>query len=489
MSTGAMGDDGVRWPLEPDLPGPPDPDAIPVDALPPALRAHVESVAGATQTPTDMGVMLVLGAVSAALRGCAEVEVDGRGWREMVVLYIAAVLPPAARKSAVYAHMTAPLAAWERDAMAAAGPEYRRAMDRVEVARQALAHVRQQASRGRAQPSAVADARAELDAAEAAVQPWPRMIAADATPEAIVQIMSTTGGSIAIMAPEGDPLAIADGRYTDAARVDELLRAWTGEPITVDRIAREPLRVDRPALTLAVCVQPAALQALAHARVHRGRGLWGRIMWCVPDAGLGRRLTGRDVPHLDLAAAERYARVLRALADAAWAATTPQLLGLSPEAVELLYRVEGEVERGLAPGGHLSAAPDWAGKAVGQAVRVAALLELAARAEDGRPMWSGPIGAWAMDGGIRLVRAAALESEAAAAPDPAEDLLSQTGAAAWSGYSTRQLRALTRSGELPDHGRRNAPRYRRGDLPRKSGGSGAGEYDPAADAARLLEAS
>ena len=404
-----MGDDGVRWPLEPDLPRPPDPEPLPLDALPPALRAHVESVAAATQTPTDMAALLTLAAVSAALRGVAEIRVDGRDWREMGVLYAAVVAPPAARKSPVYAHMIAPLVAWERDALEAAGPAHRRAMDAAEVARAALTHVRGQAARGRSSRQDVEDARTELDAAEAAVPSLPRLLAADATPEALVRIMASTGGSVAVLAPEGDPLALADGRYSDAARVDELLRAWGGESIRVDRIAREPLRVDRPALTMGVCVQPAALEALQHARVHRGRGLWARIIWCAPDHGLGRRLTGRDVPSLDVVAAQRYARVLRSLADAAWAdgrPTEPHVLEPTDEALEIVYTAESVVEAEMGPGGEYAAIADVAGKLVGQALRLAVLLELAARAEDGRPMWSAPLGAWAVDGGWRLARAA-----------------------------------------------------------------------------------
>ncbi|MGH7475103.1 MAG: DUF3987 domain-containing protein, partial [Longimicrobiales bacterium] len=148
------------WPDCPQLPGPPDPNPVPVDVLPPVLRAQVESVAGATQTPPDMGVLLTLAVVSAALRGRAEVLVDAnRGWREMAVIYTAVVMPPAARKSPVYAHLTAPLYAWEREALERTGPDYRRALDRVEVARAAMTHVRGAAARGKGTASAVAHAR------------------------------------------------------------------------------------------------------------------------------------------------------------------------------------------------------------------------------------------------------------------------------------------------------------------------------------------
>jgi replicative DNA helicase len=80
-------------------------------------------------------------------------------------------------------------------------------------------------------------------------------------------------------------------------------------------------------------------------------------------------------------------------------------LSLDPGALELLHGFEAEVEEALGDGGRFEGIRDWAGKMVGHSVRVAALLELAARAGDGRPLFGSPIGSWAMDGGIRLLRA------------------------------------------------------------------------------------
>lgn len=47
----------------------------------------------------------------------------------------------------------------------------------------------------------------------------------------------------------------------------------------------------------------------------------------------------------------------------------------------------------------------------------------------------------------------------------ADELLTAQEAAAWSGYTTRHLRGL----DLPNHGRKGSPLYRRADLPRKPG--------------------
>ena len=73
--------------------------------------------------------------------------------------------------------------------------------------------------------------------------------------------------------------------------------------------------------------------------------------------------------------------------------------------------------------------------------------------------------------------------------EAADEALTLREAAAESGYSERRLRELLAEGEIPQAGRKGAPRIRRADLPRKrkSGLSGGGGYDPDADAEELAE--
>jgi hypothetical protein len=89
------------------------------------------------------------------------------------------------------------------------------------------------------------------------------------------------------------------------------------------------------------------------------------------------------------------------------------------------------------------------------------------------------------DRGARVARLHADELEQASA-DLADETLTLSEAAAESGYSERRLRELLTSGEVPQAGRRGAPRIRRGDLPRKPGATTTAAYDPEADAASLL---
>ena len=65
--------------------------------------------------------------------------------------------------------------------------------------------------------------------------------------------------------------------------------------------------------------------------------------------------------------------------------------------------------------------------------------------------------------------------------------LTLTEASNESGYSKRRLRELVAEGAIPNAGRKNAPRIRRGDLPRKPGTRGD-PFDPVAEARAILGA-
>jgi hypothetical protein len=74
----------------------------------------------------------------------------------------------------------------------------------------------------------------------------------------------------------------------------------------------------------------------------------------------------------------------------------------------------------------------------------------------------------------------------AALREAAETPLTLAEAARESGYSERRLRELLAAGAIPNAGRKNAPRIRRADLPRKASRAVQRGYDPRGDAARLL---
>lgn len=407
-----VGDGSHPWPLAlPKTPGAPEPSPLPLDALPPALRAHAASVANAVQVASDMTALLGLCAVSAAVAGKVEVRVDDAWQRESVSLYGVVVAPPGERKSAAYREMISPIRDWESDAVARVAPLRRTAREQADVAERRLKRRKDEAARGAATADAVlAEARAYENALRA-VPVLPTLLASDSTPEALVEQMAEQGGRIAVMSPEGGPFRILDGRYSDGiARLEELAQAYDGEELRTRRVGRATKPVRRPALTLAVALQPSVLSSIRNGRSLRGQGIYGRISWVVPESLVGRRVDSSEAPAINEDAKDQYTKVLRALLEWQPAQTeddgtlVPHPLTLSKEATAVKREYHYRVEAAMGEGGTLAGMCDYANKSVGRAVRLAVLLDVFARATKGQPL-DAPLSGWAMDGGVRISEA------------------------------------------------------------------------------------
>jgi hypothetical protein len=350
-----------EWPESPDQPGSPNPTPLPIDVLPQVLQRHAVSVADAIQVPTDLPCLLSLSCVSAALAGRVEIDVRP-GWREPVGIYTACILPPASRKSPCYRAMVAPVSEWEANAIRQTAP---------------------------------ADGR---------------LLAGDITPEEMVCRMAAQGGRLAILEPEPGPLQLLAGHYSKSARLNELKKAWSGETLIVDRVGRATVRVPRPALTLALMLQPGVIESLPHSATFRHEGVLGRILWAAPPHNLGHRLTGAAVPPINEEAENNYRHILHTLLDTSPAGWTedgmprPHVLPLTSEAIEVLHAFEAQTEMELADGGRYEEILDWAGKMAGQSVRVAALLALAERVGAGMKLMM-PIDGCSMAGAVKLLQA------------------------------------------------------------------------------------
>ncbi|GMV07923.1 MAG: hypothetical protein AMXMBFR53_41980 [Gemmatimonadota bacterium] len=92
---------------------------------------------------------------------------------------------------------------------------------------------------------------------------------------------------------------------------------------------------------------------------------------------------------------------------------------------------------------------------------------------------------WAAAEGAACALEVAAGELQAALREAADALVTTREAARISGRSARTLRAMVADGRLRNHGRRGAPRFRRGDL-LGAGAKRADGYDAAADARAVL---
>ncbi|MGW8570612.1 DUF3987 domain-containing protein [Streptomyces niveus] len=363
---------------------------FPVGALAPWIAEHVAAVAEFTQTPPDLAATMALAAVATAAGGRVQVEVRP-GWREQSNLYLVCAMPPASRKSDVFAAMTEPIYDVERQLQ----EESRASIIEAETAKEAaVAEAEGLMAKARKpgdsidRTALVAEASAaKLLAEEIHVPPRPRLtVSGDITPEPLAQQLAVHR-CLAALSPEGDLFDIIAGRYSAKPNLGVFLQAHKGERLQTDRITREQPSVDKPALTVGITPQPAVLQDLASTPGARDRGLLARFLYALPPSNLGYRKT-RTTP-VPAPIAQRYHSRLTRLLHTFYALPEPVNVTLTPTADRAVEALQDKLEASLRPDQPLAHLPDWAGKLVGHTARVALLLHLADRVTSDN--WDQPV--------------------------------------------------------------------------------------------------
>lgn len=357
------------------------PPPFPLSSLPDWGKAMVEGVAEETQTAPDIAAAFFLGGLSTAAGGKAIIRVRG-GWHEPTNLYLVPVAPPGTRKSAVFRAMTSPLYAAEEALVIAGRTKIRMA----ELLRLQLEEA-DRVAKSKAAKSGDANDLAQAESTAIALEETPlpnevQLIAKNVTPEECSTILSEQGGRLAILSAEGDIFDIVCGRYSNGVpALTPFLEAHAGDVLKVNRRGRSEY-VQSPALTIAVCVQPAVLSFIAEKPRLRGQGMLARYLYSLPQDTVGYRKSEPDLipDHVRDTFEEKMKALVVGLAE--W--DKPQILTMSTAAVKLVIEFQDEIEPKLrANGGELNSLRDWASKLVGAAVRIAALLHLAAHVDDG----------------------------------------------------------------------------------------------------------
>ena len=447
--------------------------SFPVEALPSVLAEWVRATAGATQTPLDLAAGMALASLSTAALGTATVRC-APGWEEELALWIVCVLPSGERKSAVLRSALEAVREFERERVEEARP----AVAREDARREALESRRKDLVRkvgaGKADPSELADVAVRLDAA--GEQVLPRMLADDATPEALGGLLARHG-SIGVIAAESALLDNLAGRYADGrANLHLACQAYSGEPTRIDRRGRDPEQLERPLLALGLCVQPHVLTRIAAEETMREQGFLARGVFLLPSSNVGARDT--DPPPVPSPVAAGYRECVRRVAALRQTDTTDTTghggssvgsvarshevtLRFSDDAARRFATMRAAHEPRLAPGyGDLAPVATWANRHPGRVARLAGLLHLAEH-PPGR----------------------AIDAHTFAAAERIGEHLISHALAALAGDAQRQ--ALERGVAWLDH--QEKPTVTLRDLHRGPAGGGHGNVEQARRLADLLE--
>lgn len=365
----------LRWPEPGELraePLPPWPEKV----FPPWADRFGAEYSRAMCAPRAMLDGWIFAALSVAAGGRLLV-VPWEGWTEPVTLYVAVVGPPGAKKSPTIVVAMAPLHEMEKRRQASATPLVVEARAKREIAEKRMEKVKRLA----ADPTATDDARRDREreatqlAAELAkpAPVMPRLIAGDATPEALAALLADQGERLALLSGETALFGHAAGRYSDDPAIEVLLSAHARERVPVDRIGRPPLVLNAPMLTVGVGCQPAVI---AKARRHDGRGLLARFLWIAPDHVIGWRDTTAPAP-IDPLTVSAYAEGLRRVERLCFDLQHSRTLRLGDHARSVFEGVRAQLESERREGGSLAELDGWAAKADGLVLRIAALLHVA----------------------------------------------------------------------------------------------------------------
>jgi replicative DNA helicase len=357
--------------------------AFPLDCLPDWLGDWAAAEAEATQTPPDLAALLVLAQAGAALAKKVRV-VPRTGWSEPTNLFVVVALPSGERKSAVFRHALAPALAFEAEERARLAPEIAE-----KASEQRVLEKKQQRLEDRAakcsDPGELEAVRAELkevarELARHVVPDEPQIVCDDVTPEKLSSLLDRQGGRMLQASAEGTAFEIAKGRYGERPNFDVYLKGHAGDRLNSGRIGRRGETVERPALSVALAVQPDVVHGLAEHATMKRRGFLARFLYGLPASKVGRRkVAAAPVPgHV----AERFHACMLGL----WhqpgglderGHPCPQRLPFAPAADHLLRAFERWLEPQLAEGEELSLLAGWANKLAGACARLAAILHAA----------------------------------------------------------------------------------------------------------------
>lgn len=345
---------------------------FPLEALPEWLGAYVADVAASLQVPINMPAAFALGTLATAGAGKATMNPHG-DHAEPVNLFVALIAPPGAKKSGTVAAFLKPIAEFERELGERAKPQLRA----LRVARQRLEGDLARAQR-EGDWSTVEKITEELEATPEPIAP--RLTADDVTAQKLVSLLAAHQ-RIAVISAEPSIFPTMLGRWTSGkgdSELDVFLKGHAGDDIKVDRLGRASEVVHAPCLTMAIALQPVALESLNRADT-AGRGLLARFIWVTaPDMrGSVRLRNARPIPE---GHRSEFSRGLRAMLELEPDGTVLRLDASAAAAWESF--VDG-FELRLGPGGDLRDMNGWGEKLRGMVARIAGLLHLAEHGQEG----------------------------------------------------------------------------------------------------------
>lgn len=297
------------------------------------------------------------------------------GWDEPPNLYIAVVQEPSERKSPTMKEVLVPVYEYETEENERLAPEIATYKAKKEVLENRIRNTINSLSKsGKKKGDEKYLDMGDLDTFQNELNQLEevapvRLAVDDVTMEVLGKLLEQNKERIGIMSTEGGIFNILAGRYSDKTVIDIVLKAYSGDRFSQDRLGRKGQTLNNPLITMLLYVQPIIIKEVMENSEFVGRGLNARFLYSIPPSTIGkRRYRVMEIPEADRA--EYVDTVKRLLA-----IPVPE----NPKAVELdgdadkiaesyFYEIEKEME---------DASPEfraWLGKLHGTTMRIALSL-------------------------------------------------------------------------------------------------------------------
>lgn len=379
------GEDSDGWPDPQSMTAKFDPEPYPTDALPDTVRAAVEEVASFVKAPMSMVASSSLAALSLAIQAHADAK-RAEKLHGPVGLFLLTIADSGERKSTCDGFFTRSIRDYEEAEAELAKSllkDYRSALEAWDAKHSGIKElIRQLAKNGKSTQSADSSLR-DMEHDKPEEPKVPRLIYADATPEALAFGLAKKWPSGGVVSAEAGIVFGSHGMGGDSVmrNLATLNQLWDGNSLTIDRKSSESFTARGARLTVALQVQEPTLRAFFDKSgvLARGTGFLARFLVAWPESTQGHRLfteAPENWPALD-AFNRRISEILNQpvpMDDGG--ALVPPMLPFSPEAKAVWIEYYDKIESKLASGGELYDVRDVASKSADNAARLATLFQI-----------------------------------------------------------------------------------------------------------------
>jgi putative DNA primase/helicase len=373
------------WPAPQPMAAKVESEPYPRDALPSAIRAAVDEVAGFVKAPIPLVASSALAAVSLVCQAHGDVKRAEKlqGPTSLALLNIA---DSGERKSTVDGFFTQPIRDYEKEKLQQGKPEREKhdaAMAAWLVKCGGVSEkIRQLSKEGKQTEGAEGELRT-LHHNKPKPPRTHRLIYSDTTPESLAYDLHIKYPSAGVISAEAGIVFGAHGMGKDSVMRNMALLniLWDGGSLSIDRRTSESFTLYGARLTMALQIQESTLREFfaRSGALARGTGFLARFLLAWPESTQGTRFftePPKHWPHLS-AFHERIKAILNnPIPLDENDKLAPPVMSMTPDAKAAWVAYHDAIERQLAGGGELYDVRDVASKSADNAVRLAALFQM-----------------------------------------------------------------------------------------------------------------